>query len=78
MSELRHHPYLPKMITLEDEIRRLRKYARYAKKSENLGAPITVPVGLLMYFDEAADMLEEQLPEEPTREQDLPRYGMYL
>ena len=78
VSELRHHPFLPKLATLADEIRALRKYARYAKKSDNLTSLITVPVGLLMYLDEAADVLEEQLPKESAADQDLPRYGLYL
>ena len=78
MAGARHHPYLPKLITPEDEIRHLRKLARYAKKSDSLSNLITIPIGWLVYLDEAADMLEEQLPEQPTSDQDLPRYGMYL
>ena len=78
MTDLRHHPFLPKLISPEDEIRYLRKLARYAKKSDNLKQPITIPMGFLVYFDEAADALEEQLPKEDKPGQEPDRPGMYL
>lgn len=78
MAELRHHPYRPRLITLEDEIRRVRRYAEVAEQADNLSRSVTVPLGMLKYFRLAVDVLEEELPEESKPDQGLPRYGMYL
>lgn len=78
MSELRHHPFLSKLISAEDEIRYLRRYAKHAEKSDNLAKTISVPVGLLVYLGKAADALEEQLPREEKPGQEPDRPGMYL
>ena len=78
MAELRHHPYRSRLITLEEEIRRVRFYAEIAEKADSLSKPVTVPLGMLKYLRLAADVLEEELPEDADDDQDLPRYGMYL
>ena len=78
MAELRYHPYRPRLITLEDEIRRLRRYVQAVENAEDLSKPISVPLGMLRYLGMAVDALEDQLPEQPTSDQNLPRYGMYL
>ena len=78
MARLKNHPYRPKLISSEEQIRLLRRYADLPKKSDDLSKPITVPIGILLSLDDAADALVEQLSEETTFDQDAPRYGMYL
>lgn len=78
MSELRRHPYRPKLISLKDEIRLLRRMSEAAKQAIHAGKPTTIPADFLLSFDQLADYLAEESPEESAADQDLPRYGMYL